>query len=248
MVKVSRNSHESTGCCDLAVTKVQQQRMERKHECKRTANSSLSSLQRCSYTVICLGIHHLLFTSTAITPPPHLTALSAISVGADCLKTSDSGVEMRNMFPAATSVKHIMLHSRYSRWILVSTPSWSIVFTRDLTHPLMMEGKKALSFILLVLHIAPALHPRCLLLSSSVIGGLTPDSLSGERRTVPLQLAWSSMCVRRTKKILFSCTVFNTCERRNEINTKNKVQKSTGAAATGCHERCRYKMNLKVYY
>ncbi|MED6249610.1 hypothetical protein ATANTOWER_017015 [Ataeniobius toweri] len=58
------------------------------------------------------------------------------------------------------SVKHIILHSRYSDRVLCRAWSSSNLFPNDLTLPIRIDGRDGLNFLLLSLLLAPALHPR----------------------------------------------------------------------------------------
>ncbi|MEQ2210202.1 hypothetical protein XENOCAPTIV_009771 [Xenoophorus captivus] len=69
------------------------------------------------------------------------------------------------------SVKHIILHSRYSGWVLCRAWSSSNLFSNDLTLPIMINGRDDLNFLLLSLVFVPTLHPRRLLFNSSGIWG-----------------------------------------------------------------------------
>ena len=132
---------------------------------KLTTNSSMSGLQKSSFTVTCAGSHHLLFTSTAVPPPFFLLlCLESPSVWKPGTAELESGI---------CSCRHV------SQWNTqhcipdipdvssAAPPSLSISFTRDLTFPMTLEGRNDLYFLLLALRMEPALPTRNLFFNSS---------------------------------------------------------------------------------
>lgn len=99
------------------------------------------------------------------------TSLSTRKVLKPCLVTLWSGK------CSHVSVKHIKLHSLYSLWVLISSPSLSILLSKNLKINMMIAGTDGLSFLFLAFHLAPALKV-CRLRSSTKTVSLNPGTRS----------------------------------------------------------------------
>lgn len=108
------------------------------------------------------------------------TSLSTRKVLKPCLVTLWSGK------CSHVSVKHIKLHSLYSLWVLISSPSSFILLSKNLKINMMIAGTDGLSFLFLAFHLAPALKV-CRLRSSTKTVSLNPGTRSygGEDSLLP---------------------------------------------------------------
>merc|ERR1712035_244029 len=133
---------------------------------------SLSLQQSCSLIVMCPELHHLSLTNTA-SPPPFLLPLSFVLSARNSLKPSRVTAVSGVVGVSHVSVNIMTLHARYSLWCRVSAANSSILLGRDLTFPMMMDGRTGLYLLLLARRSAPARLPRLLLFSSWETSGLS---------------------------------------------------------------------------
>ena len=114
--------------------------------------------QKHSFIKIWPALHHLLLTNNPTIPPFFLTlfpdSLSAQILWKPAIVVLESGILSCNH----NSVKPAILHSQYSHFNLANTSSSSILFAKDLTLPMMIDGKTGLYFFLstLLLHTGSA--------------------------------------------------------------------------------------------
>lgn len=137
--------------------------------------------QKHSFAVTCRGLYHFSFITVHIfLLILRQTSLSTRKVLKPCLVTLWSGK------CSHVSVKHIKLHSLYSLWVLISSPSSSILLSKNLKINMMIAGTDGLSFLFLAFHLAPALKV-CRLRSSTKTVSLNPGTRSygGEDSLLP---------------------------------------------------------------
>ena len=109
-------------------------------------------VQRCSFSIACPGLQHLL----SVKPPlllPHCLAIYILKLSREVFLPPGLG------------------KTEYSPpYISLCQLSKSILSASNLTLPTMIRGGICLNFLLFSLHVFPALHPQHLLLSQSGFG------------------------------------------------------------------------------